>query len=218
MSLFHKLWRKTELFFPNRSRRRHGRCRSGGLDLSDAVQHEALRASRVAHEGLGSGDVLHAVPSRRERHRERNARRRQSIQRVGNNHRGKEGGSPHIWFFVAMQKAIEETLARMAGNAPDYGKAEAMKVLRTTIENTKFPELDTWVKARRHLPTHGKTSQVADHLRRRRFLLPTSGRSSKERVISTSVYTAGRGHGSAGRAPEEEDKHRRLDQARHATL
>ena len=134
------------------------------------------------------------------------------------NHPGKERGSPHIWFFAAMQKAIEETLAQKAGNAPDLRKAEALKILRTTIENTKFIELNTWVKARRHLPTHAKTSQVADHLRRRRFLLPTSGSSSKERVISTSVYTAGRGHGSAGRAPEEEDKHRRLDQARHAAL
>ena len=54
-----------------------------------------------------------------------------------------------------MLKAIEETLAQKARNeeltTPDLGKAEAKTTLRTPIDNTKPPELSTWVKACKHI-------------------------------------------------------------------
>ena len=57
---------------------RQGR-RNDGLDPPSA--HEALRATRVTREGLGADDVLRSVPTKRQRDRDRHARRRQSIQR-----------------------------------------------------------------------------------------------------------------------------------------
>ena len=112
-------------------------------DTADAKPgaHEALNTTRVAGEGPGGGGG-----------------RAYSVSVT--NHPDKERGSPHIWFFVAVLKAFEETLAQTAGNGelipPDLGKAEAMKIFSTTIENTKFPEVSTWVKACRHLPPYTK--------------------------------------------------------------
>ena len=54
------------------------------------------------------------------------------------NHPDKERGSPHVWFFTAMLKATEDNLSQKPGNGE---KAESIKILRTTIENKKFPEL-----------------------------------------------------------------------------
>ena len=51
-------------------------------EVTDLVSPVHLH--RVTGEGHGVGDLLHAVPKKREQHRERNARRRQIMQRVGN--------------------------------------------------------------------------------------------------------------------------------------
>ena len=56
-------------------KRKDGR-RSGGLDLSSA-----LELQYAEHE---VSDVLYSVPTMRQRNRDRNAQRRQSLQRLGN--------------------------------------------------------------------------------------------------------------------------------------
>ena len=62
----------------------------------------ATQATGVAGERPGGGDVLHSVRTKRERHRDRHAERRQASQRKVRNHPGKERGRPHIWFFNTM--------------------------------------------------------------------------------------------------------------------
>ena len=98
-----------------RGENRRCRRRSDGRDLPGSPQHEAHRAARVAHEGHGVGDVLHAVPTKRARHRERNARGRQSIQRAGDK-QIKRAGSPCIWFFNAMLETFGKTLTNNIKN------------------------------------------------------------------------------------------------------
>ena len=58
--------------------------------------------------------------------------------KLATEHPDKERGSPHIRFFAAMLKATEDTLAQKVGagelTPPNLRKAEAIKMLRTTIE------------------------------------------------------------------------------------
>ena len=64
-------------------RRRSGGRRCDGLDNPGAP--EALYTARGTGERLGVIDVLHSVPTKRERHRERDEKRRQVLQRHGAN-------------------------------------------------------------------------------------------------------------------------------------
>ena len=51
-----------------------------GPDLRHAL--EAHGTARVTHAGHGGGDTLHSVPTQKQRNRDRNAERRQSLQRA----------------------------------------------------------------------------------------------------------------------------------------
>ena len=85
---------------PSWRRRSNGR-RSGGPDLPSAL--ETHRSTRVTFEGPGVGDVLHSVRTKKQRHRDINAKCRPSLQRHGNTERG----SPHIWSSAATLKGMD---------------------------------------------------------------------------------------------------------------
>ena len=57
-----------------------------------------------------------------------------------------ERGSPHIWFFHAMLKTTEKTLTNKIKDGgvslADQETAEAMKTIRTNVENSTVIELD----------------------------------------------------------------------------
>ena len=66
-----------------------------------------------------------------------------------------------VCFFMAMQKAIEETLAPKIGKLipPDVGKAEAVETIRKTVDGQRPHKLNAWVEARRHLPTFERKTE-----------------------------------------------------------
>ena len=68
-----------------------------------------------------------------------------------------EGGSPHVWFFMAMMNAIEKNPGtqdrQRKTDPPRLGRGGAVGTLRKAVENSTTLELNVWVFAYRHLPT-----------------------------------------------------------------
>ena len=83
-----------------------------------------------------------------------------------------ERGSPHIWFFNAMLKAIAETLVDRLNLSPsDRGKVEALRSLGKITEEGKFSNLGEWIKSCRHLLTYARPGQSP----KTRIILATDG-------------------------------------------
>ena len=130
---------------------------------------EALRATRIAHERHGSGDVLHSFPTKRERDI---VKEMLAIGRLHSNlvetHPDQESGRPHIWFFNSMLTAAEIILRSRFGeqSPPDQGKTESSEAAQD--DNRKLGSARTGHvdKSMHALPNHRKaweTRQGADH-------------------------------------------------------
>ena len=125
-------------------------------DVTDLIAQVYLMLSlyttRVMGEGPGVDDVLHSFPTNKERHSERDARRRQCLQRVGFKPPSwfqtakKERSSLHIWCFLAMLRATEKIMTskhwHRAVSRSDQGKAKTMSVIQRNTQNTTPIEAD----------------------------------------------------------------------------
>ena len=83
--------------------------------FANAFQCFLRNLERVTREEAGVGDVLHSVPSKRQRDRDRSARHRQSVQRQGGELSRKGKRNPALLVVRGDAQAIEETLKPKRG-------------------------------------------------------------------------------------------------------
>ena len=124
-------------------------------------------------------------------------------------------GSPHIGFFMAVEETIERVLTHKTKNGelshPNQGKAEAVKtVVRTTVGNSNFLELNAWAEACRHLPTYAKPGCPL----KSRIIFAVEGivaytwkkQEADGDQEEYSFCAVGGGYGTARRIPREDDE------------
>ena len=123
-----------------------------------------------------------------------------------------------------MVNTTEKTLTNNIENGglglPNQEKAEAVKAIRTNVENSAFIELNAWVKACRHLPSYAQPGQplVSRIISSVEGVIVCNWKKQETDGVHPLFCAAGRGHGCARWIPKEEDKDSRPDQTYHATL
>ena len=180
---------------------------------------------RVTGEGHGVGDLLHAVPRKREQHRERNARRRQIMQRVGNKPIKlgmrkpthlvlQRNGEDHREDTHEQDREWRTEPSRPGegrGSKDDQNKRRAFDVHRAERVGKSIQAFPNLRKAWGNHPGRGSFSPSKESL-----AIDGRSRTQTERIRFLRRWK--RGHCSARWTPQEEDKDPELNQTHLAAL